>query len=209
MASPNLPDNSILEVVVGAKLNGQTIQFVTHYKYEENGGGTLTVSAASTDLDVVINDTLRLIQIYCACLSSDAVPDNTYTIQAIYPTRFAKISFTNSHGALAPAGALPPGNAIAVTKRSTGATRHSHGTTHVGAVPAAWITAGVLNGGEGSTYSDLGDQIAFPVDLGLGPQSATPVILRRGSPGLSEVITSTVTQPQARTMRRRVVGRGI
>lgn len=209
MAWPNITDGAVIQIVIPADHDFQAVFLMLHYIYRANGGGADPISDVAAAMDTQFQSAADMLDVYSAALSVDVGIRPQYWFQVIYPTRYARISLPNGHGSSGPAGSLPPANAICITKRSTGATRHSHGTSHIGGVPAGYVTDGVLNGTEGSVYTDLAARIAAPFTLGLGPQSVDPVILNRASPGLSEVINGTAVQTTARTMRRRVVGRGI
>lgn len=133
--------------------------------------------------------------------------------QWIYPTRYARYidSSVLGAGGQAEGDGLPSSAAAALTKRSDDvAGRHGHGTLHMPAVPQGYcdvtlsnlVTAGV------TAYQTLGTQMCVDLTPPSAP-AARPAIYSRGSPGLSGLVETCIPERTIRTMRRRVVGRGI
>lgn len=102
---------------------------------------------------------------------------------------------------------LPPGVAVALTRRSEVATRRGVGTIHMPAVPTSYTANGSLNSTGLADYTTFGD--ACMENPTIGTLTGVPLIYNRTAPVDSIQVTSVTPQSTLRTMRRRVVGRGI
>jgi len=207
----SIATNDVIEYTLRGQLDGQTMLTVLHFRALVTGPITdgrakllafitkeLTFGAAT-----ITNE-------YVNCLSQQWVMDNIYA-QVIKPTRYVRVVGIPSearNGAVE-VDSLPSSVAAAITKRSNGtAGRHGQGTVHMGAVPTTFASGSVLTPAAVSAYSLLGQVLAedYVIDTALTLQ---PVIFDRSSPSTSAIYRSCDPELTIRTMKRRVVGRGI
>lgn len=197
---------SIVEVTFPYRVNSQLCMAVLHYKLRSGSvsDGATNLQALLTDLNAVGG----LHEAMSFCQSEDATYPELRA-QVISPLRFVpETQLSNrSQGAITE----PCNNqqvAIAVTKRSELASRHGIGTLHLGGIADTFCTAGRVASAFGSIINLFAGQLNDDVTL-TGSVIYDPVIYNRSNPSLSAVITTASYQDTLRTMRRRVVGRGI
>lgn len=199
--------NDIIETVFRGRVNGQVTMSLFHHQYTSDialvdGVGVLD------ELFAKMVATGGLYARYRNCLSSDW-NNGIVTLQKITGTRYRKLEYipTNREGAVASA-ALPPATACCLTRQAAIAGRGSVGTLHMPAVPNTFAEEGLTTVAADTAYGLLATQLAAVITLTAGG-NFNPVIFHRPSPANSPFVALVALQETIRTMRRRVVGRGI
>lgn len=208
----SVESGAIMELTMIAALFDQVVMTVRHYRLELTGGGTDTDGPTALNeffteqVDgapgLIANDVIP-------CLSQDVVTIK-WKMQWIKPTRYAPIIAvgTDEIGGEASASE-PPGVAAAVTLRAVTTGRHSRGTIHFPGVPKTWSVTGRINAPGQAAYGNAGAayrRVLTSVDTF---KVFNPIIYYRELPELSQDVAGYEVQNTVRTMRRRVVGRGI
>lgn len=207
MAYPLNP-NSIIEVTIRSMVNSQTCLSVLHYRYD--GTGTLSDGgAAILGLLNQMNGAGNLVTKYAALMPGNCTLEELRG-QLIWATRYNPVAVTPSSlfGTWAGADCENPAVAAAITKRSQVASRHGRGTLHMPGVAADAMANGRLTVAYQTASNPLEAELAAQRTPAAG-QLYTPVLYDRANPLSSEQIISVNTELTLRTMRRRVVGRGI
>lgn len=203
---PRPPGAQFLEVQFWHQLDGQTI--INNYHYALDAGGfPETLAAAETEAQAFF-DNVMVTPLYQGAFTA-AMEFTKVSVQLIHPVRKAK-------GYAFPVGALnglragtpmPSSTQTSVETRSDLGGSKGHGGTRFA----------------GSVITDIADSEFTPAYLadlmnGVGALYGTPawgvpaklpIIFNRATPGQSEVIHAADPKVEVRTMRRRVVGRGI
>lgn len=197
----------IVSITIQGRLDGQTTMNVLHYKLTSLGSLTEFPTWAVA-LGTKLNTAAELSSFYTdAC--SENLTDLFYRIQKIYPTRLvqAVINLSPSEGQIVES-ALPPGDQGSLTKRGIVAGRHSIGGIRMPALPITANEIGYLSGAQVALYDILCTYLAAPITtVTIG--TLTPIIFNRTGPGTSVDVATVSTEATIRTLRRRVVGRGI
>jgi len=207
--SYEVDSGAILEITIRGTLAGQTTLTLFHYRLTvlTAQDGLAAIDATNAAFNTALPSSM--LGAYTDCQSNQQSIDQI-VYQWIYPTRYARVIKTPAilTGAI-DAAALPPGSAAAFTKRTDFAGPHSHGTLHLPGAPLQFANEGVWDPAEAAT-AFLG-LIALMNDVlpSSGAGDMTPIIFTRIIPANSQVITSASYMPEIRTMKRRVVGRGI
>jgi hypothetical protein len=206
----NVSAGDIIEVTIRGSINLQTTLSILHYRL-----ATITPQDGPTLAGLFngeINSALPscLLSAYADCCSEDMIILEV-GLQWIYPIRYARLNYTAVIGTgVVPSPCLPPAVATALTKRSDLAGRSKQGTLHMPGVPTSFVGSGLLNAPAIAAYNSLGTLLNDTVTpTGSGGSDFIPIIFHRSSPAGSVDITNVVVQDTSRTMRRRVVGRGI
>lgn len=200
----SLPVGTVAEITFVGDFANQTIMSVFHYVYVT----PVTITDGAAALSTLVADfNTQLRPSYMNCLGSD-YSLTALTGQSIFPLRYQRLTFPQAG---APGTANPAGTAstcAAITRKAERADRHAQGTLHVPCVPAD----GFANGRFTLGYLTLLSTLASALDNGLtsgGGGNWTPIIFNRQSPAASYTVRGATAQETVRTMRRRVVGRGI
>lgn len=209
MAYP-ITTGSLIELGIAGTLFGQRTLTLFHYRIT---GTTITDGQAALEdwLDSLTGN-IAIGGAYFAACSEDWT-GYQLSAQVIYvpgPSvqRRPKVvlSITTFPGEVA-SPSLPPGVAAALTRRSEVASRRGLGTIHMPGVPTSFTSGGELSTLGIDSYTTLGG--AFMENPTIGSMTGTPMIYNRSNPADSIQVTSVTPQSTVRTMRRRVVGRGI
>lgn len=206
----NVSAGDILEATIVGSSAGQTTLSVLHYRLAviTPQDGVTLANLINADLNSALPSCL--IAAYADCCA-DNFSINSLILQWIYPVRYARLVYSAviTDGTVAN-GSFPPAVASALTKRSDMAGRSKQGTLHMPGVPNDFVINGLLTAGAISFYNQLGAIVRDVVNVpGGGGSDLFPIIYHRQSPAASADITSVSVQSTSRTMRRRVVGRGI
>lgn len=202
-----LEPNSILQVTFKGTVDDQTCLSVFHYQYT---GLTVIVDgeAAIAAINGALQDPTGLYKRYLDAVAG-TWQNGRIRYQKIYPTRYRAIEYipavTEGQG---PATSLPPANAVAITKRSNIADRHGLGTLHMPAVPSSWVQNGVVQSTPSVNYANVGSAMVQTILVATG-QPFAPIMFNRANPAGSFFASTYAVQQSVRTMKRRVVGRGI
>lgn len=201
----SLQVDDVIEVVIQGEADGQTT--ITTFHYMMNDPATDAVEwlqAALNTFQGEIDGTYARFR----NVTGDDFIFRAVTIQRISPTRNAKIGIPiGEQTGLVNSECLPPANAVAVTRRTELAGRHQHGSLHMPGVPLSFVANGILTANAVSTYSTFANSLTFPLEW--GNATARPVIFNRLDPLASTTVSNAAPMTSVRTMRRRVVGRGI
>lgn len=149
-----------------------------------------------------------LYQSWQGCLSEKVTQIRVH-MQWITPDRFARVSHSPFLDVGTVAGASYPCNtAVAITRSTDNAGRQNVGTVHMGGIPITFLVEASVNGLGLDAYNTLGAQsILDAAPAGLAAVFR-PVHFHRTSPSTALPLTTFVTQPFTRVMRRRTVGLG-
>lgn len=199
---------SVLEVTIETQVASQTCLTLLHYRL-----GTIGVPdglAAIDAFDAVFNGDGfdSVVNRYADCLAQN-VTIVALRYQWIYPLRYTRV--TKSPGTTSGAvssDASPPATAAALTKRAQLAGRKNRGTVHMPGVPLSFLNGGIVTGPGLAAYNSLCIVLSNPISVS-GGAPTTPIILNRTTPTTSQDVVSCSPESTLRTMRRRVVGRGI
>lgn len=207
MAYPISP-NSIAEITLVQRLDGQTMLSILHYRYFGTADildGAVALTTLVDDLND--NDPGRFVYE----MAQAQVNTVTYTqivAQWILPSRWARALYVpfRATGTRA-VDAISSSSAAVITKRTDFPAPHGVGSLHLGglaytdAFQSQWTLA------TRALTDNVGLAMKRPVTLAGG--ELRPVVLNRTLPATSQEILSAITEPTVRTMRSRVVGRGV
>lgn len=210
MASYAAASNSIIEAITMARINGQVVMMVRHYRQQPASVSYTDGRATLQDFLSQWDATAGYPYTEWAANASTEVSFFMHRAQFIWPVRFAYESFIPT----LPAGALAPptssqNQAIAFTVQSDGVGRSARATVHMAGSPAADLTNGLVTPAALTTLVTLKDALAAPIIILTPAVTLLPCIYTRSSPADSQIITHGTIQPEARVMRRRTVGLGI
>jgi len=142
------------------------------------------------------------------CMSEDAILQKI-TAQLVRPTRYAKVS----QSIVSPGTVVAPVNfqqsCGVITRRAALAGRKYTSTLHVPGMPDTFANEGIISSAYSTALTALAT--ALKVTLTDAGNSLTwfPSILHRSGVPQFSYLDTTEVQSTIRTMRRRVVGRGI
>lgn len=208
MPPPSIASNSIVEVSTIGRLAGQTVMLVRHFRFQGFGGSAIDLPVLQTNVVNAFNDLGGLGLTLTEAMSND-VTGLKLRIQVISPVRYAyyEVDLNPAVGQIASVSE-PPGTSGAITLQADTTGRHSRGTMHMFGVPKANTVTGLID----ETLRDLYDAVGIAYTGFLwGDESGdnmVSVIFNRTTPTASHEVTHHAVQSEARTMRRRVVGRG-
>lgn len=208
--------NAILQVVLRYTQAGQELMNVRHYKY--TGVTVLADGRASAEsvADHIGNKTVtgpgRIANAWAAVGADLGV--NLYAVDAqwIYPTRFGVIQRTSPLGGTVPGQLVPTGTQVAIELRGDQARRQDVGGVRI---PGFTVDAvGVdsrLTAAAITNFNVLRDRFLDTFTTSTAPSTGpmVPIIFHKASPPDSAVVSQAILKTEIRTMRRRVVGRGI
>jgi len=198
----------IINITMVGRCNGQTTMTSLHYRLTSVGSLTVHSTWAQAVISKLNTATVGLAQYYMNACSEQLIAAEWW-VQKIYPTRMVKVSGVSdpSEGVIAEF-ALPPATSVSLTKRGLVAGRHSIGGVRMPAVPLTWNESGYVSATGLLLYESLCSQLQAPLD-GVTIGNLQPVIFNRVSPNISVDVMGMSTEDTLRTMKRRVVGRGI
>jgi len=151
----------IIEVRMYGRHDGQVVITVLHYILDIVDE-TPTLGSVIDDIYSNLTGVDKLGPKYAACVSEDYTGWDCQ-IQRIFPTRSAFVAFDPVVAVgLVAAASLPPGNSVAVTKRSELAGRSKVGGVRMPCVAASWNVDGEVGPTFLPAYTDLGDKIKVP-----------------------------------------------
>lgn len=200
--------NDIISLTAVGRLYSQTTMTVLHYRLTSVGSLPLFNGWASSLLTYLNTPTIGLTAFYTRCLSEDWTAGQWW-IQKIHSTRLVKIAGNMSPtvGGVGEA-ALPPGVAASITKRAAVAGRNAVGGIRLPAIPVTSNEAGYMSTAQELLMADLCLQLQAPLTtVSIG--TLTPIIYNRTNPTSSLEVVNCTVETTLRTMKRRVVGRGI
>ena len=201
-----VPDGGICEVIFEGRLLNQQVMNVFHFRLDQAGGitdGFLALEGINDEL----NEAGGLHEKYMECMSRD-YKSGRIRSQWILPQRWAYLQKlpTLIVGAV-DATVVAPNVAVVMNKRTENAGPHSHGVTHLPAVPIDFVDAGKVAAIGFASYNAFKDKFLAGITT-LGTGLMKPVIFNRGTPGNSEDVTNADINENFRTMHRRTVGLG-
>jgi hypothetical protein len=202
--------NDVIEMSQRGLFNGQVILNVWHV-FVESG-----VSGASD-----IADNYSLAQYY-ASLVAPTEPIGRYLTllpadyilqriraQKIYPTRSTYAEQDVSLVGTAVGVADHSATCAVFTKQGLTGTRRAIGSMHIGPMPALAAHNGILDGGYETQLNNYASTWRTSFVVPANSTRYRPCIYNPGVVPPFQSINNTIVQTTARTMRRRVVGRGI
>lgn len=209
---PFISVGDVVEIVMEGRQDEQSILNTFHYQCTSIVPETVSFDDGVLALNANISALTGLQNRFLDALASD------YTLlsvryQLVQPNRFPFIRITKNLQGHVDEPALPCFSTVSIERRGEGATRRNIGRLQLAAVPAAWVTNGVLNGGEGMVYTTLATEMTDTLEDPFGAGSeADPVLITAQGVGPAPAprpILATEVKQNIRSMTRRVVGRGI
>lgn len=206
----SIPVNAIVEFGLQSTVDGQRCLTLLHYRVT---GAELP--NGNDDLEQIVDSmggTDQIVQLYVACMSDSATFDGVSYQQIWAPTPFVLRRPRGFNAFSAGEGGyegvmLPVATSVAITKLTDVASRRGLGTVHMPAVPADFVAGSLVSGAGVARYDEFRNTI--PSDIVYSTTTLVPLIWNRTDPANSLVIQDTALQTSVRTMRRRVVGRGV
>lgn len=201
-----IANGAIIEVTFQGLLDAQVVMTVLHYRYtgavQADGPGLL--GNFVSNLVSASGEYTRWLQ-----ASSEDLTNCQIKTQLVSPTRYIALIWppTTTVGQVAQP-ALPPGTTVCVTKYANIADRAGRGAVHMPAVPTTFVANGVTTLAGNTAYALFANSLSATFAPTLGGE-ITPVIYHRTLPSASPTVSVAFAKNVARTMRRRVVGRGI
>ncbi len=144
---------------------------------------------------------------YLACLPADYTA-NEIRVQRLRPTRsaYSVLSLAGRFGTHAEVATVANDSA-ALTLRTPFAGRDQVATKHIGPIPDAVSSEGLLTDGYKAILNTLGQELSEPVIPVLPGGEITPCIFNRNANAAVEVVQFAIGD-QSRVQRRRTVGLG-
>jgi hypothetical protein len=206
---------AFLEVSIQGQVAGQTCLTILHYRLDtaptgglpDGASALVKIASAFEDSDNVF------LQSYLNVLSQDYTLDQV-VYQWIKPIRYVRLArqpVPTLKGNVE-VESLPPATSVVITKQGgSEATKGGHGAMHLPAVPNTFVSNGSITATAKDFYVGTGSDLSGGLSFMVGTTNCliTPVIYKRKDPGSSQDWVASVVQYAARTMYRRVVGRGV
>lgn len=205
-----IPEQAIIEATFVGEIDGQTTMSLFHFRVTEGtsaDGATWLLSFIAQ-----LKATSGLRDLYLDCCSQNFTL-RTITAQMIWAPnpnvsrRPRVVDVQVDQNGTVEEDSEPSLVSVAITKRTDLAGRKGIGTLHMPAVPITFLQNSVITTTALTAYQHVADELNEAIEV--APISAIPIIMHKGSPSESPVITGATVESTARTMRRRVVGRGI
>lgn len=201
----------IVSISVFGRVYGQRIIMTRNYQVNTatSGGDT------RTQLQAIGNQYKSVGQVVEAYLGlmPEQYQGDVVRSQVIYPVRssFVDVQMTNT-GTIDTPEALNQ-SAAGITLQTPKAGRSQRATIHIGPLPVDSVQSGTLTAGYVTLLNTLGARFLTQLSTtGPGAVAMTPIIYHRNGDGplqKSDPVTGYSVNDELRTMRRRVVGRGI
>jgi hypothetical protein len=206
--SYNVNVNSVLEVSIRGKHDGQRTLTVLHYKITALPGsdydGPTLLDQAYTELDT--GDVALFAGYKALCCSVWLLEE--VRLQWIHPTRYAYKSYAGNAGSGDNLNDCFPANtSIAIERRSIFAGRSGYGITHMPAIAINKVVGSEVTTTDQTSYKNYGNKLCTEITPATGV-TLTPVLFRSSNPANGNVPTSAKCQREVRIMRRRTVGVG-
>jgi len=204
-----LEAGNILEVSWRGLSMGQRILMVQHFVFTGAGIADQTVPAA----------TLALAEAFATTGTSPTMtnalralmPTNytleTLRVQRVWPERSVITEVAPNQLGLFAGTASVPNDTAAISWRTAKAGRNQVGVTKIGPLPTDAAVDGLVTNAYTGLLEALANAILTPEDIAAVGGTLFPVIWHAPG-GTSDQKTTYVTKLEARTMRRRTVGRG-
>lgn len=198
----------ILQCTLRGQQDAQTTLTVLHFRLEADPTPAPIYAALGAFNTHISSGVNNLWTRYLNCISN-VWEATSITSQIIYPIRYVGQSLLKGGEFGSVSGtALPVGNMVAITKRAEIAGPHGVGGVRMPGVPTSHAFESMVTANGFLAYNIMALELTDN-QTPTGGQNWNPIIFNRSSPATSAPIESASTQPQIRTMSRRVVGRGI
>lgn len=202
--------NSILEIQIVGRLDGQTTRNVFHYWYPTGSDGITDGEQAASDFAADFSG-----NVYVALTSLICTSWNLQYIQSqwIQPTRWRAVQQSATDLGVPQTGVIatactPSGAAVVVSKYSEHAGHSFQGRNYFAGIPVSSLTNSVLNSLAQGNWDLFALTLLDTIVTSIG-DAAVPVVIAQGAAGSTDHIVSTVTaQDTVRYQRRREVGQG-
>jgi hypothetical protein len=207
---PNVPVQTGMLVLTTAqgRLSGQTILNTWTHAVE------VTAGAPTVDqlYDGMLNDWwdagASVRTTYLNCLPSDYTMD-FLNVQVIYPVRYKrKRHISAGVGGLTEAADQPVTSQVIYRSGDLGS-RRDQSSLHLPGTSVAQVDEGVYELAQTALLNALAVKCKTAYAIATATMNVTPVIFHRGPQPTYSIITDAIAKTEVRTMRRRVVGRGI
>jgi hypothetical protein len=198
---------AIVELALEGTLDAQRVMNLLHYRVSYTSGGPAGEDELFNALHAAITPTGELIPRYLACISTDFTLDRI-RYQVVAPTRtrfrYKDMGITGTGGA----PACPPADSACITLRGDGAGRTNRRSLHLPGLPFDWVNQGKVDPGFLTNFANLRLKLEHIYTV-LTTVDLQPCIWHRTNYVQSVQIKDSQLQDSVRTMRRRVLGRGI
>jgi hypothetical protein len=209
MAGYNVTNNSIIEACFKGRQAGQTVLSIFHYKLINAPAPPFDGPTALLELNAKMSLLGALKAKYLGACSDEYFMD-AVRLQFIFPQRFIYREFPVEVTGFIASPALPPADAVRITKQAVQAGRHNRGTLHMPGVPATRTSKGEVNGPpDDAEWQALAGELKTIYHLPTSNAEAVPLIFNRAAPADSKVIEQATLGYKLGTERRRLLGHGI
>lgn len=207
----NLAVFDIITVKIVGKLAGQTIIYDFAYEVQSIVGPTIPEDSAVQNFVTAWpieagSPFIKIMSAACPQYTCDYVQ-----AQKVFPARRPYFREAIGTPGIFAGTSAAPSDAGVITKRIDPPRRGGVGHLHITGLDVAGLETGRWNDDVLEALDQIGQSLDDLVALDQGGTVVTwsPVVLRRDDPILSPDIIGYSVAPEVRTMRRRVVGRGI
>lgn len=208
MAVPQLPANSIVQVMFEWEYQGSKLLNVLHYK-SSNEIPLDNYASILNELGDKFDAPDGFITAILPFLSAEVLL-RSCKVQPVYPVRLAPIEafFLRTGDAIEPG--LPSNVALVATKGSYVATRKGKGSFHLGGLTTAALGAdGQWDQGVFAAMNTAFNKLEAPINLTNPVVTFQPVLWSPETPTTQIDLVDYEVQPTYRVMRRRTKGIGI
>ena len=200
-------NGDVLEVVISARMNSQTLLNVLHYQYTE--------STPQIDGKAEIDAVLDQFTVEDGMLGAwaDAM-SNACTIESISGQIIKPVRFPYVRRSVGLVGdlvgqPLPQNVSASITKQSTIAGRGKSGRLQAFPADVGSVANGLITAGARTKYTALANAVGGKLDNAGGITAWLPIIFDRDAGGTQARVEGTVVQSTVRVLSRRTVGRGV
>lgn len=194
----------VVEFIYKAKLHGQTVMNVFHYKSlaaDADGQGILTGAAALFG-DVVVTP-IQTIQ-------SNMIVNAKIQAQIVHPVRYQPITIAApSDEGLDALTCGDTGHAVVVRRKGDLATRQNQGRIFIPGYPNSKVVAGQVSPVDAAALAAIGDAMKLQLEDMLSTFILAPILFNLALPVLTREVTYASVDSVVRYQRRREVGVGI
>lgn len=207
----NVMTSDIVEVSFEGRCAGQTTLNLLHYMITDAPIDGIDWNGFALALKGQIDNPAGMMETYLACCS-DEFTLRSLRIQVIKQFRYSYEHFDlDDEPGTVVQEALPPNDAVVITKRNDSTGRHARGSIHMPGVPRTFVANGEVLPVGRAAYDLFATEAAKnqAVTVLSATLTLAPVIYNRLAPGTSQRWNQWITQATSRVQRRRTVGLGV
>lgn len=207
---PNVPAQTGMIVLTTAqgRLSGQTILNTFTHAVEVLTGAPTVDQLYQAVYDDWWDAGASVRTTYLAALSSDYTLD-FLNVQVIYPVRYKRRQFIDANTGGLIEAAEQAATSQTIYRSGDLGSRRDQSSLHLPGVNQVYYADGVYEVAQVARLNALAVKCKTAYSIGTGTLRITPVIFHRGPQPSYSIITDAIAKTEVRTMRRRVVGRGI